>query len=434
MSPLEPGTGKGGYPLGERGIGRVPRGSRIAVGQLSSLFHHGLEHALVALSKRCEERARTDVEQTPAVVVDEVDALACDDRRQGACRRTVEEHVLGPAHLRIAAVVHPMTLGTPASTPRCVDHRNLAFRGHSCTRPWDDGSAEFVSVDRLFAKHRGRYCHSVKRARLENVAPVLLSADVAKTTEYYRSVLGFEVVEHYGAGEPFATLYRDGVEIIVVQARFGEVEPNALRFGAGYDLYLDPEDVEGVDLLHTEFASRGVARPARAKDDSLRVLRVRHRGRRRAPHRGRSRQGRSRLLQEGALLGTPGPCTSEHAAASSSSSAMSGNDVPRPAVREPAPSRLHGRMATVRSRVLATLALSFAFAACSGSPVFAADQHGRPACDPNVVGGGPVDRIDGMGAGRLRRCPGFRACFIHRRLSGTDPVLRFCALSRDPVS
>ena len=97
----------------------------------------------------------------------------------------------------------------------------------------------------------------MKRARLENIAPVLLSADVARTVEYYHSVLGFEVVEHYGAGEPFATLYRDGVEIIVVQARFGQVEPNALRFGAGYDLYLDPEDVEGVDLLHTEFASRG---------------------------------------------------------------------------------------------------------------------------------------------------------------------------------
>lgn len=113
-------------------------------------------------------------------------------------------------------------------------------------------------MDRFFAKHRGRYCHSVKRARLKNIAPVLLSADVAKTAEYYRSVLGFEVVEHYGASEPFATLYRDGVEIIVVQARFGEVEPNALRFGAGYDLYLDPDDVEGVDLLHTEFASRGV--------------------------------------------------------------------------------------------------------------------------------------------------------------------------------
>jgi catechol 2,3-dioxygenase-like lactoylglutathione lyase family enzyme len=97
----------------------------------------------------------------------------------------------------------------------------------------------------------------VKRARLENIAPVLLSADVAKTAEYYHGVLGFEVVEHYGASEPFAALYRDGVEIIFVQAPFGQVEPNALRFGAGYDLYLDPEDVEGVDLLHAEFASRG---------------------------------------------------------------------------------------------------------------------------------------------------------------------------------
>ena len=69
--------------------------------------------------------------------------------------------------------------------------------------------------------------------------------------------------------------------------------------------------------------------------------------------------------------GTSGPCTSEHTAASSSSSAMSGKRAAACGPRT-APSRLHGRMATVRSHVLATLVLSFAFAACSGSPVFAA--------------------------------------------------------------
>jgi uncharacterized glyoxalase superfamily protein PhnB len=97
----------------------------------------------------------------------------------------------------------------------------------------------------------------VKRARLVNVAPVLLSTDARKTAEYYHSVLGFEVVQHYDAAEPFAALYRDGVEIIVVQAKHGNVEPNAVRFGAGYDIYLDPADLEEVDLLHAELERQG---------------------------------------------------------------------------------------------------------------------------------------------------------------------------------
>jgi uncharacterized glyoxalase superfamily protein PhnB len=101
------------------------------------------------------------------------------------------------------------------------------------------------------------YSRPVRRARLDNVAPVLASADVAKTAAYYCTVLGFEVVEHYEAEERFATLYRDRVEIIVVQAKHGQVESNASRFGAGYDLYFDPADVEGIDLLYTEFADRG---------------------------------------------------------------------------------------------------------------------------------------------------------------------------------
>jgi catechol 2,3-dioxygenase-like lactoylglutathione lyase family enzyme len=98
---------------------------------------------------------------------------------------------------------------------------------------------------------------SRERAKLSNIAPVLLSADVVRTTEYYKSVFGFKVVEHYEAAEPFAALYRDNVELVVVQARHGQVEPNALRYGAGYDVYLGPEDVEGVDRLFAELDQRG---------------------------------------------------------------------------------------------------------------------------------------------------------------------------------
>ena len=109
VHPLESGAAKRSYPFGECCVGGVSGRSRVRVGQLPSLFHHGLEDTLVSLSKCCEERARTDIEKAPAAIVDEVDALPCDDRRQSACRRPVEEHVLGPAHLWIAPVVHRTT-------------------------------------------------------------------------------------------------------------------------------------------------------------------------------------------------------------------------------------------------------------------------------------------------------------------------------------
>jgi len=103
------------------------------------------------------------------------------------------------------------------------------------------------------------------KARLANVAPVLVSRDIRRTTAYYRDVLGFDAVEHYESAEPFATLYRDSVELVVVQAARGRVEPNHERYGAGYDVYLDPEDLAGVDLLYEELRGKGaqiVAAPA----------------------------------------------------------------------------------------------------------------------------------------------------------------------------
>jgi catechol 2,3-dioxygenase-like lactoylglutathione lyase family enzyme len=95
------------------------------------------------------------------------------------------------------------------------------------------------------------------RARLENIAPVFVSTDLERTAGYYRDVFGFEVVEHFEAEEPFAALYRDSVEIIVVQADKGAIESNQARHGAGFDAYLDPDSVEAVDLFHAELEERG---------------------------------------------------------------------------------------------------------------------------------------------------------------------------------
>lgn len=94
-------------------------------------------------------------------------------------------------------------------------------------------------------------------SRLVNCAAVFIAQDVKKTAEYYRNVMGFRVVAHFDNVEPFATLYRDAVEIIVVQSQFGQVLSNKVRYGSGYDVYLDPEDVEGVDALYEELKGKG---------------------------------------------------------------------------------------------------------------------------------------------------------------------------------
>ena len=94
-------------------------------------------------------------------------------------------------------------------------------------------------------------------ARLVNVAPVLPTPDVRRTAAYYRDALGFKVVEHYDAEEAFATLYRDSVELVLIQTRHGDVQSNTARYGVGFDVYIDPETVEAVDSIYEELQARG---------------------------------------------------------------------------------------------------------------------------------------------------------------------------------
>lgn len=97
----------------------------------------------------------------------------------------------------------------------------------------------------------------MKRAKLDNAAAVFITPDVRRTALYYGEVFGFTVVEHYDAEEPFAAIYRDSVEILLVQAKRGEFQPNRVRYGAGFDIYLDPDTVEGVDSTFAELTAKG---------------------------------------------------------------------------------------------------------------------------------------------------------------------------------
>lgn len=97
----------------------------------------------------------------------------------------------------------------------------------------------------------------MSHSRLVNAVIVVVAQDAKTTAEYYREVLGFQVVEHFDKEEKFAALYRDEMEIIIVQSCLGEVISNRERYGAGYDAYLDPETVQGVDALYEEWKEKG---------------------------------------------------------------------------------------------------------------------------------------------------------------------------------
>ncbi|HEX2954877.1 MAG TPA: VOC family protein [Bacillota bacterium] len=94
--------------------------------------------------------------------------------------------------------------------------------------------------------------------KFTNICPVFLSYDVKRTVRYYVEKLGFKFAEHYDKIENFATIYKDTIEIVIVQARQGIVEPNAKRYGNGYDAYIDTDNLDGVRLVYEEYKSKGV--------------------------------------------------------------------------------------------------------------------------------------------------------------------------------
>jgi uncharacterized glyoxalase superfamily protein PhnB len=96
----------------------------------------------------------------------------------------------------------------------------------------------------------------LERAKLDNAAAVFITPDVRQAAAYYAEVFGFTVVEHYDAAEVFAAIYRDSVEILLVQAKQGEFRPNSVLYGAGFDIYLDPDSLEGVDSMYEELKSK----------------------------------------------------------------------------------------------------------------------------------------------------------------------------------
>ena len=99
---------------------------------------------------------------------------------------------------------------------------------------------------------------SADNVKLVNVCPVFVSSDVRQTVKFYVEKLGFKSATHYDKVDNFATIYRDSIEFVIVQSKFGNIESNKKRYGNAYDAYIDPDTVEGVDVIYREFKEKGV--------------------------------------------------------------------------------------------------------------------------------------------------------------------------------
>lgn len=100
--------------------------------------------------------------------------------------------------------------------------------------------------------------------------------DIKKTEKYYVDYLGFSAKEYLNHNEPHICLYRDKVEIILLQANSrnssnGKVFPNRVLYGYGYDAYIYTDEQE---KLESEFLSKNVniVRPLSLTDYKNREL------------------------------------------------------------------------------------------------------------------------------------------------------------------
>ena len=92
-------------------------------------------------------------------------------------------------------------------------------------------------------------------AKLTEVAPVLLVADVVKASEHYRDKLGFEDVDLFGEPPNFAILRRDGLAVMLAQKGRGVKHlPNWRVVDKTVNIYFWVDDAEA---LYTELRERG---------------------------------------------------------------------------------------------------------------------------------------------------------------------------------
>ena len=101
----------------------------------------------------------------------------------------------------------------------------------------------------------GRIIPKDSAAGIRGLSCIFPVPNILKTAEYYAGKLGFTAVGYLDCDEPHVCLYRDSVEIFLLQANTDRIQTNRELYGYGYDAYLYTDNQEE---LEKRFVSRDV--------------------------------------------------------------------------------------------------------------------------------------------------------------------------------
>lgn len=85
----------------------------------------------------------------------------------------------------------------------------------------------------------------MKKAELKSIAPQFVVPDVVATAEYYRDVLGFNILGYWAEPPVYSMVARDGVEIHFGKAESAGASNSTVRSGS-FDVYIWVTDVEAI--------------------------------------------------------------------------------------------------------------------------------------------------------------------------------------------
>ena len=81
-------------------------------------------------------------------------------------------------------------------------------------------------------------------AKLLHSLLIMPTVNLERTSSYYEKILNFKAVKYLNVAQPHICLYRDDVEIILIQSKLKKIQPNRILHGTGYDGYFTTKDVE----------------------------------------------------------------------------------------------------------------------------------------------------------------------------------------------
>lgn len=75
---------------------------------------------------------------------------------------------------------------------------------------------------------------------------ILPVSNLLKTAKFYETKLGFKAVKYLEVKQPHICLYRDEVEIILLQSKLKQIKPNRILHGYGYDGYFTGKSIKPI--------------------------------------------------------------------------------------------------------------------------------------------------------------------------------------------